>query len=188
LGVEVFVGELREAHFSAEEFDVVTLFHVLEHVLDPYSFLLEVNRILKENGLLVIRTPNIDSLISKVVGKYWSWVDPPRHLFYFSPDTLKKMLEKTGFGLINIQAQKGYSFNFWSELIHALSRMLFQKLGIISNNRPSDKKKARFMPFLIRSNVIMRLMHIRSIFEDMEIIAWARKGFKFSHDSEEKST
>src|SRR5437016_2216443 len=60
-GVDVAVGSLEEAHFPAESFDVVTLFHVMEHVTNPRLVLAEVSRVLKPNGVAILQVPNIES-------------------------------------------------------------------------------------------------------------------------------
>jgi SAM-dependent methyltransferase len=63
----------------------------------PLETLRETNRILKQNGLVVISLPNINSLEFKTLKEKTFLVDIPRHLYDFSACTLKKMLEKTGF-------------------------------------------------------------------------------------------
>jgi SAM-dependent methyltransferase len=83
-GISVFVGELRAAGFSAGAFDAITLNHVIEHALDPVGLLRECWRILAPGGQLVVITPNTQSLASRIWGRHWYHLDPPRHLFLFS--------------------------------------------------------------------------------------------------------
>ncbi|MFH1591766.1 MAG: class I SAM-dependent methyltransferase, partial [Candidatus Woesearchaeota archaeon] len=99
-GLNVFYGELLEANFHANHFDVVRLGHVLEHVQNPREILQEINRILKPEGLLVISVPNIDSYEAKIFRENWYMLDLPRHLYHFSLKTLKDILEKTKFQII----------------------------------------------------------------------------------------
>ncbi len=105
LGPNIFRGTLSEARFEAEYFDAVTLWYVLEHVPGPLEILLEVNRILKRGGVIILRVPNnnvfIDRLIYKLGGQSFL-INPPRHLFDYTADTIRKMLEKASFGEINI--------------------------------------------------------------------------------------
>lgn len=99
-GVEqptVRVGALEEAAFPDNSFDVVTLWHSLEHVPDPLSTLREVRRVLRPGGLVLIQIPAWLSLESRLWGKYWSGFDCPRHLYMFSPTTLSALLTKAGF-------------------------------------------------------------------------------------------
>ncbi|MFQ5957446.1 MAG: class I SAM-dependent methyltransferase [Candidatus Brocadiales bacterium] len=102
LGLEVFRGALNEASLAPESFDVVTLLDVIEHLPDPMSTLKEINRTLKNDGLIVINFPNIESLSSRVFGRRW-WFLLEEHLFYFSPRTLGMMSEKTEFQVLAVK-------------------------------------------------------------------------------------
>lgn len=84
-------------------FDAIRLYHVIEHLDDPELCLSLINKKLKKNGELIMGTPNIESLISKIFGQYWYNLDSPRHLFVFSPLTLGKLVEKNGFSVSKIE-------------------------------------------------------------------------------------
>lgn len=96
-GIDVYGGDLIPLHLESEKFDIVTMLDVLEHMTDPFSELLEVKRILKPDGLLVVNAPNGQSLLAKILKTKWHLVLPPEHLFYFSPKNLSKFLESNGF-------------------------------------------------------------------------------------------
>jgi ubiquinone/menaquinone biosynthesis C-methylase UbiE len=78
-------------------FDVVTMFDVLEHVFCPRTFLAEARRLLAPIGRLVIETPNMAGLMPRLMGAGHPWVRPPEHLTYFTPPTLRRLLEQGGF-------------------------------------------------------------------------------------------
>lgn len=82
-------------------YDVVTLYDVLEHVPDPVSFLARIRRILKPDGLMVIQTPNLDSLMAELLRGKWAWLSPPDHIFHFTSATLPQVIIKAGFAVIN---------------------------------------------------------------------------------------
>ncbi|MFC1658647.1 class I SAM-dependent methyltransferase [Candidatus Omnitrophota bacterium] len=104
LGVDVFNGVLEESNFKDNFFDVVNLNHVLEHVHDPTAILQTISRILKEDGLLMIRVPNAWSLPGYIIGKKLAMVeDLPRHLFVFDRITIRRLLQKAKFEIINIR-------------------------------------------------------------------------------------
>ncbi len=96
-GLDVFEGSLQRSNFADSSFDVVTLFHVIEHAQNPLDLLSTIRRVLKEGGLLVMLTPNIESLHSLMLGRDWTWLHPPDHLFYFSRSSLDLALHKAGF-------------------------------------------------------------------------------------------
>ena len=95
-GLNILTSTLENAQFPAESFEVVTMCDVLEHVTDPKGFLLEAVRVLKRGGLMVINTPNAESLVAGVLGPRWHLIVPPEHLHYFSPRNLGNYLEKEG--------------------------------------------------------------------------------------------
>ena len=89
-------SSFKEADFSDNFFDVVVMSDVIEHLTDPKGTLKEVRRILKGSGILYLNTPNIKSLVSRLLKIKW-WGINKFHLFYFSKKTLKKMLEECKF-------------------------------------------------------------------------------------------
>lgn len=96
----VFCGTLKQARFKTQFFDVIAVFDTLEHMPDIRSFLAEVNRVLKSDGLLAITVPNQAGLLCKLLGKSWFDYKRLQHLYFFTPKTLKMVLEKTGFRTI----------------------------------------------------------------------------------------
>jgi 2-polyprenyl-3-methyl-5-hydroxy-6-metoxy-1,4-benzoquinol methylase len=98
-GLNVITGDLLAANFQGEQFDIVTMWNVLEHVHDPMGTMNEVNRILKPGGFFIIRVPNPKSLAAKMFGKYWAGLDLPRHLFLFQKNVLIKMARDAGFSI-----------------------------------------------------------------------------------------
>lgn len=96
LKLNVHHGTLSDTNFESKYFDVICLYHVLEHVPSPKDDLLEINRILKDDGILVLETPNIKGLRSVILNARWRDIHGA-HLYYFSPKTLKKILLRTNF-------------------------------------------------------------------------------------------
>ncbi len=96
-GADVFVGDALDAPFAAESFDVITCSDVLEHVYQPRQFLTKILEWLKPGGILYARLPNIDSWEARVLGTYWYGLELPRHLFHFSPRSLRYMMTSLGF-------------------------------------------------------------------------------------------
>ncbi len=96
-GLEVREVELEGAGFAPASFDLVTLWHVLEHLPDPRRALREVRRILKPGGRLVLEVPDVASPTFRLCGESWFPLDVPRHLQHFEPRTLRRLLVMTGF-------------------------------------------------------------------------------------------
>lgn len=102
-GLNVFTGIVEDAEFDDEFFDVIILNNVLEHMSDPKTTLNEIHRILKNDGTLIISIPNADSFEAKKFKKYWTGWDLPRHLYHFTPKTIKSLLITTGFQISEIK-------------------------------------------------------------------------------------
>ncbi|MEO6132610.1 MAG: class I SAM-dependent methyltransferase [Saprospiraceae bacterium] len=90
------LGQLEE-----NSFDVITLWHVLEHVQDISGYVSHFKTLLKKDGVLMIAVPNHTSRDAKQYGMQWAAYDVPRHLWHFSPLSMEKLLTKHGFKLAN---------------------------------------------------------------------------------------
>lgn len=96
-------GDFLDYKFLEKSFDVVTLNNSLEHLYDPLGTLKQIYKILKDDGILLITVPNIESIGMKIFSANWYPLQPPRHLYHFSPSTISAALEKTGFSITEIK-------------------------------------------------------------------------------------
>lgn len=174
-GLNVHCGELEEVNFPNSSFDVVTIFHVIEHVLNPRSLLVEVRRILKVGGCVVVRTPNVDSKISKATGPYWGWMNPPFHLYYFSPSSLSKILKSTGFSvdLITTRFSPEYNRGFFTEFLFSMYRRMTTKTMHGTYSKDSVRRKVMFR---LAWEPIKHILNTPTFLDnDTEIVAFAYK-------------
>lgn len=98
--VKLKTGFLNEDDFTQEYFHAVTLFHVFEHLEEPKETLEIIRKVLKKNGVLLMTFPNISGWQAKIFKGKWYHLDPPRHLVFFIPDDLVKIMNDMGFALI----------------------------------------------------------------------------------------
>ena len=84
-------------HFKSEKFDVITMWHVLEHVPDLKAQIIELELLLKKNGLLIIAVPNFKSYDAEYYKEFWAAYDVPRHLYHFSRNSFKSVFSGTSF-------------------------------------------------------------------------------------------
>jgi len=101
-GVSVYCGELTEADLPSGYYDLITFWHTLEHLTDPFAYLVEAHRLLNENGRLIVAVPNMNDIVYSpwknrltAYRQVFSAREP--HLAHFTPDTLRRMVEKAGF-------------------------------------------------------------------------------------------
>jgi len=99
-GLDVCSKTLRDARYPGVHFDAVVMDDVIEHFGDPEAELREVWRVLKPGGVLLIHTPNVASPWYRLMRKHWVHLKPGEHLYYFSPSTLSRLLEKAGFRVV----------------------------------------------------------------------------------------
>jgi 2-polyprenyl-3-methyl-5-hydroxy-6-metoxy-1,4-benzoquinol methylase len=101
--LQVVQGTLAEVAFPPDHFDVVTLWDVIEHLPDPMRELRRIARMVRPGGWVCIHTMDVESLFARVMGKRWPWL-MEMHLYYFSRSTLRAMLQRAGFRVIEAAA------------------------------------------------------------------------------------
>jgi SAM-dependent methyltransferase len=109
-GAAVFTGDILDAPFEAGSFDAITCFHVLEHLRDPKKILSCVYEWLKPGGIFYFEIPNIDSLDHWVFRSYWYALELPRHLYHFSPSSLRALAGTTAFSELQMRTLSGTYF------------------------------------------------------------------------------
>ncbi|MEM7034123.1 MAG: class I SAM-dependent methyltransferase [Chloroflexota bacterium] len=95
--IDTGVSALDRLPFPDHSFEIVTMWHVLEHVRSPQQVLLEIKRLLKPGGTLMLACPVVDSFEAQFFRRYWAGYDVPRHLHTFSRSTLRALLQNAGF-------------------------------------------------------------------------------------------
>jgi 2-polyprenyl-3-methyl-5-hydroxy-6-metoxy-1,4-benzoquinol methylase len=106
-GLNMIQGTLRDAELDAASYDALTMWDVVEHLVDPMADLVEAARLLKPGGVLLVHTINIDSALARLMGKRWPWL-VEMHNYFFSPDTLGAMAEKAGLEVRSSHTQGRY--------------------------------------------------------------------------------
>lgn len=144
-GLDVFQGTLGEAPYAPASFDVVTFWDVLEHTFSPSSEVGHAARLLRPGGLLAFNVPNWDSLDRRIFDRHWVGLDPPRHLYVFTRDTLTTLLARTGFSVLDwVCFMAGY-FSFilgvqaWLETVNPrVSRTVMRVLNFPGMRLPFE--------------------------------------------------
>jgi SAM-dependent methyltransferase len=85
------------ATYPEESFDVITLWHVLEHLARPVETLQSIRRFLKPDGTLILEVPNLASREARWLGPNWYNLDAPYHFWHFTPETLRAAVQRAGF-------------------------------------------------------------------------------------------
>ena len=103
----VHVGSFENTPFPPNSFDVISMWDVLEHVEEPNHVLAKVGALLKPEGLFVAKVPNHASLYRRLHGVWWDMYHP-LHLYYFTRDTMGKLLSKHGLDILHAETINPY--------------------------------------------------------------------------------
>jgi SAM-dependent methyltransferase len=114
LSLSVRAGTLADVEFAEGSFDAVVLNHVIEHVRDPVDLVARAWRLVRPGGRLAIITPNVESLAHAWHRDAWYCLDPPRHLFLFSHDTLSEVVQRAGVTGVTIRSSSRLAARTWS--------------------------------------------------------------------------
>ena len=122
-GGRVQCGKIESySEVSSKSFDVVTLFGVIEHVTEPDNAVQIIAELIKQDGILIIQTPNTASFPARLLGKWWPAYAPVEHIYNFSSRNIKILLERYSFRVIKI-------VNNWKKLPVAYVYSQFQNFG-----------------------------------------------------------
>ena len=133
LGLEIYDRDLLELTLEPGQFDVVTIWHVLEHVDKPEEYIQRIRELLKPGGHLLIEVPNYSSWTRKATGFGWLGLDLQYHQYFFTPESLSGMLEKNGFSInkihtFSLEYSTFISAQSWISRITNTDQVFFQWL------------------------------------------------------------
>lgn len=139
---------------SQSSFDVISMWHVLEHVHDVNDRMKRMLSLLKQDGVAIVALPNHASYDAKVYGAHWAAWDVPRHLYHFNQTAFKNLLEATGFELIATYPMRfdAYYVSMLSENYKNGKKNLAKALfnGFISNLRAAGNGEYSSVIYLLK--------------------------------------
>ena len=143
------------ASLESNSFDIITMWHVLEHVPNLEEYISELKRLIKPSGTIIIAVPNFKSYDAKYYGEFWAAYDVPRHLWHFSKTAIQKLFAKENLKLVEVLPMKFDSFyvSLLSEK-YKNGKMNFLKafwIGLKSNQYGNLKKEYSSHIYVIKS-------------------------------------
>jgi 2-polyprenyl-3-methyl-5-hydroxy-6-metoxy-1,4-benzoquinol methylase len=153
LGVDCMSDLVENAGIPNENYDVVIMNHVIEHLDDPLATLKEINRLLKPRGYLVLETPRYDTLMFRILGRRERSINCVGHIYFFTTQTLKNLYEAAGFQTLQL--------NYVGRSL-TIDR-LFWNVGIISKNKYLSQRLAQ-----VSRKAGLNKLHIYLNFRDMQ--------------------
>ncbi|MFL1894447.1 class I SAM-dependent methyltransferase [Aquimarina sp. 2-A2] len=133
------------SNLPVQKYDVITLWHVLEHIPDLDATFNQIQKYLDTNGILIIAVPNYKSYDATYYKEFWAAYDVPRHLWHFSKKSIKNISKEYGFELVSIKPMIFDSFyvSLLSEKYKS-GKMNFLKgfyIGLLSNLKAMRSKE-----------------------------------------------
>lgn len=129
-GYEVY-SSLDQANLYKKKLDLITSFQVIEHVQNPVKFLLEIKTLLKENGKIILSTPNLDDILLETLDDYKLFFYRVVHRWYFNKKSIKFCAEKAGLKLEKIIFTQKYGFSNFLLWIRDRSPTGYKKLDFV---------------------------------------------------------
>jgi 2-polyprenyl-3-methyl-5-hydroxy-6-metoxy-1,4-benzoquinol methylase len=126
LGLLVHEGDVERVRTSlSPPYDVVTAYHVIEHIIQPEEFLERVHDLCAPDGLIVLRLPNGSSLGARATRGWWEWSLIPEHVHLFSARSISLLLAKTGFQIQKMISRRGDANTLLFELANAVGKKIW---------------------------------------------------------------
>jgi len=134
--------------------DVVSMWHVLEHVENLNDRIIDVKRITADNGVMIFALPNLNSPDAKKYGKYWAGLDVPRHLYHFTEESFSRLITKH-----NLKLAKSIPMKFDSYYVSMLSEKYIKSSfgliraflsGVKSNSKAKKENNYSSMIFVVK--------------------------------------
>ncbi len=131
---------LSDLSLATGMYDIITMWHSLEHFPDPNEAIVTVSKLLKKGGHLFIRVPDYSCIWRKLTGGRWIWFQPQNHYVHYSPDGLKSLLTRHGFHAVAMKSQRP---NTW------LTNLSFSVASACFGRRTLKKTVGRFYEQLV---------------------------------------
>ena len=140
-GVDIDIGSLHESNFADSSFSVVYSSHVIEHIADPVSFVSECRRIVADDGLMIVTTPNAAGLQARLFRSRWRSAIAD-HMVLYSRKTLRRLLTDGGFDTVDVKTWGGIAAGLAPGLLKNPIDRIAKRMGfgdvMISVSRPSS--------------------------------------------------
>tara|TARA_R110002049_G_scaffold292252_2_gene476627 strand:- start:6353 stop:7237 length:885 start_codon:yes stop_codon:yes gene_type:complete len=142
--------------FEAHRFDVITLWHVLEHLPNLEMHISAFKKLLKPNGTLVIAVPNYKSYDAKYYKNFWAAFDVPRHLWHFNRVSISKLLEKQSMKVVKFKPMwfDAFYVSLLSEKYKSGKMNVIKGIwvGFLSNLKAVSSKEASSLIYIIKNS------------------------------------
>lgn len=168
-GLNVFCANLEEMEFK-DPFDMIVMFHLIEHIHNPKQFLKKIHALISKSGLLYIITPNTNGLMDKPFGFRHPLYIQPDHLFFFSKATLSNLLVSGGFKIVEVSTRET-PHNFFGSLKGYFAGIVKRKNKNFDPVPPLLHKKRSFIKRVIDKTLYIAGFLFYPVLKPLALIA-----------------
>lgn len=136
LKLNIKKGDFLKVKLYNDKFDLIVLSQVVEHLVDPFPVFKKIRKHLSNNGIFYIATPNIESTLSTVLQDDFPYLTPPEHTYFYGPEAIKTLLEKTRFRVVRFQ-----TYGYRQDLAGIIKRIIMEKRVKETNCVISDSSR-----------------------------------------------
>jgi 2-polyprenyl-3-methyl-5-hydroxy-6-metoxy-1,4-benzoquinol methylase len=142
-GLEVYAGTVENnlCSLGSRRFDVIAIWHVVEHLPDARPVLRAVSSLLTAGGYLTLRTPNAESMGARLLGRRWEWFYAPEHVFLYTARGIHQLLEQCNLKIESISSQRGDAQTLFSQAITAIGSIAIGKLRRSLTEKGTERRK-----------------------------------------------
>jgi len=153
-GLDVLTGPVESCDSPPGSFDAVCMWDVIEHMPNPCAAVTHVRQLLKPGGILAVNTPDSDSLLPRLLGVKWHLIIPPEHLNLFSRRSLRILLERHGFEILDLtRVGKTFTLQYTAQFALKTLGLLDGPAGRISRALNGTWMGRWRIPINLRDNV-----------------------------------
>jgi len=154
--ISIYVDIEEILNLNDVKFDVITMWHVLEHIPNLKEYIVILNKLLKPKGTLIIAVPNYKSYDATYYGKFWAAYDVPRHLWHFSQKSIELLFNKINLQVVKILPMKfdAYYVSLLSEKNRSGYSNPIQAMyrGFMSNLKANKNMEYSSLIYLIKNS------------------------------------
>jgi 2-polyprenyl-3-methyl-5-hydroxy-6-metoxy-1,4-benzoquinol methylase len=159
--ISYFQGDLQDIDFEERTFDMVILWHVLEHMDDPLSVIKKLYNLLTPEGIIIVAVPNFSSMESQAFKQFWFHLDIPWHKYHFNEKAIGYLMEKSYFRAIttNTFCLEQGPYGLFQSLLNAMGWPKNEFYEALKGNRTRGR-----VIYLVAQALLMALLLIPGIF------------------------
>jgi SAM-dependent methyltransferase len=150
---KIYAKPIEDVQFDAAQFDLITMWDVLEHLQNPNEILAEAARWLRPTGTLILRIPNPRAWEARAFGRNWAGLDQPRHIVLFSESAIREVLNSVGLVVCRKHASTGQFPLLAHSIRYHMESSTYSWLRPVSELLTGNVAQATLLPYTFLTGI-----------------------------------